>query len=260
MRAFLPAFVLFVFGFAGCGDASDKAVQPTPPETAPVEAVEFSEARIGDKRATVCRVDIRKAHLQLFLRDDSGQPIKRFDRLAAMLKSRDQKLVFAMNAGMYHADFSPVGLFVADGRELFPINTNNGSGNFFLKPNGVFVITETGARVVETSEYSQIKERVTLATQSGPLLVHSGKIHPVFNANSESRLIRNGVGIPSPDAVVFVITEEPVNFHEFAIFFRDTLHCPDALFLDGTVSSLYSTKLTRSDAKVDLGTFIAITQ
>jgi uncharacterized protein YigE (DUF2233 family) len=85
-----------------------------------------------------------------------------------------------MNAGMFQPNFSPVGLFVAGGRELAPLNTNSGYGNFFMKPNGIFVMTEMGPRVVETSEYPKVKGRIVLATQSGPLLVHSGKIHPVF--------------------------------------------------------------------------------
>jgi uncharacterized protein YigE (DUF2233 family) len=165
-----------------------------------------------------------------------------------------------MNAGMYHADFSPVGLFISDGKELSPLNTANADGNFFLKPNGVFVVTETGARVVETSEFPSIRERVLLATQSGPMLVHRGKIHPAFNAQSESRLFRNGVCAPTPEEVVFVNSEVPVNFHEFATFFRDTLRCTEALFLDGTINSLHSTALKRSDFRMDLGPIIGVTE
>src|SRR5690606_20511821 len=96
-------------------------------------------------------------------------------------------------------------------------------GNFFLKPNGVLVITDKGARVVETSEFQKIKERVSLATQSGPMLVHQGKLHPAFNAGSESRLYRNGVCTPTPHEVVFVNSEDPINFHEFATYFKDVL-------------------------------------
>jgi uncharacterized protein YigE (DUF2233 family) len=222
--------------------------------------VEFSVAHIAGKRLTVCRVDLRKERLQLFLRDDAGQPIKRFDRLQTLLEARGQTLTFAMNAGMYHADFSPVGLFIADGKELAPLNTGKAEGNFFLKPNGVFVVTETGARVVETSEYPKLTERVLLATQSGPMLVHRGQIHPAFNPKSDSRLFRNGVCAPTPDVAIFVNSELPVNFHEFATFFRDTLGCTEALFLDGTINSLHSTKLKRSDFRMDLGPIIGVTE
>lgn len=222
--------------------------------------VEFSEQNASGKRVTVCRVDVRHESLQLFLRDDAGQPIKRFERLTNWLQSKGRKLTFAMNAGMYHGDFSPVGLFVSEGRQLAPLNIADGYGNFFLKPNGVFVVTETGARIVEATAYLRIRERVILATQSGPLLVHGGKIHPAFNPESKSSLFRNGVGVSSPDVAIFVNSEEPLNFHEFATFFRDTLKCPNALFLDGTISSLYSTKLERSDFKMDLGPIIGIVE
>ena len=223
-------------------------------------AVEFSTAEIAGKPLTICRVNLRKERLQLFLRDDTGQPIKRFERLVALLGARGQKLTFAMNAGMYHGDFSPVGLFISDGRQLAPLNTANAEGNFFLKPNGVFVVTETGARVVETSEFPSIRERVILATQSGPMLVHRGKLHPAFNAKSESRLFRNGVCAPTPDVAVFVNSEAPVNFYEFASFFRDTLRCTEALFLDGTINSLHSTELKQSDFRMDLGPIIGIAE
>jgi uncharacterized protein YigE (DUF2233 family) len=225
-----------------------------------ISGVEFSTAEIAGKPLTVCRVNLRKERLQLFLRDDAGQPIKRFERLVSLLGARGQKLTFAMNAGMYHADFSPVGLFVSDGTQLSPLNTANAEGNFFLKPNGVFVVTETGARVVETSEFPGIRERVILATQSGPMLVHRGKLHPAFNAKSESRLFRNGVCASSPDVVLFVNSEAPVSFYEFASFFRDRLRCTEALFLDGTINSLHSTALKRSDFRMDLGPIIGITE
>jgi uncharacterized protein YigE (DUF2233 family) len=223
-------------------------------------AVEFSSEEIGGKPLTVCRIDLRKERLQLFLRDDVGRPIKRLDRLAALIKERGQKLVFAMNAGMYHANFAPVGLFVSDGKQLSPLNTSDADGNFFLKPNGVLVVTESGAQVIETSEYPLIRERVILATQSGPMLVHRGAMHPAFKRESESRLFRNGVCAPTSTSVIFVNSEAPVNFYEFATFFRDKLHCSEALFLDGTINSLYSPELKRSDFRMDLGPMIGVVE
>ena len=68
-----------------------------------------------------------------------------------------------------------------------------------------------------------------------------------MNPNSTSRKIRNGVCAPAPDAVVFAISDSPVTFYEFAVFFRDTLHCREALYLDGTISSLYAPNLNRRD-------------
>jgi len=218
----------------------------------------FSKAEIGGKPLTVCKVDVRKERLRLFLRDDAGKPLNRFDRLVTLLKSRGQTLTFAMNAGIIMAISLPVGLFIAEGRQIAPLNTAAGEGNFFLKPNGVFVVTEGGARVVESSEFLKIRERVLLATQSGPMLVHRGALHPAFRANSESLLFRNGVCAPTPDTAIFVNSEAAINFHQFASFFRDNLKCSEALFLDGTINSLYSTELKRNDFRMDLGPIIGV--
>ena len=223
-------------------------------------AVEFSMAEIAGKKATVCRVDLSKEKLRMFLRDDTGRSLKTFAEIQSWLQSQNQKLVFAMNAGMYHGDFSPVGLFVSDGKELSPLNTDTAFGNFFLKPNGVFALTEKGAQIVETSEYPKLKSRVILASQSGPMLLRKGVIHPVFKPDSTSRLYRNGVGVPTAGVALFVITEAPVNFYEFALLFRDVLHCPDALYFDGTVSSLYAPTLHRNDRRMDLGPIVGVTE
>ena len=225
---------------------------------ASARGVEFTTVEIAGKRVTVCRVDVRRERLQLFHRDEKGQPFKRFPTLAGWLGQRGQKLTFAMNGGMYHGDFSAVGLSVADGKPLTPLNTAIGEGNFFLKPNGVFLVSENGARVVESSEFPRLREKVLLATQSGPLLLRGGRMHAAFREGSINRLFRNGVGVPSPEVALFAISEAPVNFHEFATMFRDVLYCPDALFLDGTISSLFAPKLDRSDFRMDLGPIVGV--
>jgi len=222
--------------------------------------VEFSTVEFGRRRFTVCRVDVGKEQLQSFHRDEAGTPFKRFERLVPWLASHGQKLTFAMNAGMYHGDFRAVGLYVSGGQQAVPLNASNGTGNFFLKPNGVFVVTDAGARVIESSEYPRLHERIILATQSGPLLVRGGKLHPVLKADSTSRLFRNGVGVSSRDIALFVISDEPVNLYEFATLFRDKLRCPDALFLDGSISSLYAPALKRNDFRMDLGPMIGVTE
>lgn len=213
----------------------------------------------AEPRYTVVEIDLGTERLELFLRDETGAEFKRFDRLEAWLAAQGRQLVFAVNAGMYHADFSPVGLLVQDGRELAPLNLEAGAGNFFLKPNGVFLVSERGPRVVESSEYPALtqREKVRLATQSGPLLLRHGRVHPRFIPDSDSRKIRNGVGIAGAKAL-FVISEEPVNFHEFALYFRDVLHCRDALYLDGTVSALHSRALARSDFRRELGPILGV--
>src|SRR5262245_21072448 len=69
-----------------------------------VSAVEFSEVKINGKRATVCRVNVKKERVQLFLRDEKGQPLKSFEGLLRFLAPTGLKLVFGTNAGMYHPD------------------------------------------------------------------------------------------------------------------------------------------------------------
>lgn len=208
---------------------------------------------------TVVAIDTRKETLALFLTDERGRPFGSFSKLSAFLARRKQVLSFAMNAGMYHPDRRPVGLFVVDGHEQVPLNRALGHGNFFLKPNGVFAMTDSGPVVVESSGYPALARTVRFATQSGPMLVYDGAINPRFSADSTSRLIRNGVCAQGA-TVYFAISEAPVNFHEFALYFKEELKCRNALYLDGTVSSLYSAKLGRNDARAMLGPIIAVSR
>lgn len=211
----------------------------------------------GNGLFTVVRVEAGK--LRLFWQDNKGQPLRRLDRLAAWLKPQGRALTFGMNAGMYHADGGPVGLLVIDGQVLSPLNLEDGRGNFFLKPNGVFLIDANGPRVVDAVDYPAAHEGVRHATQSGPLLLRHGQIHPAFRPSSASRYIRNGVCALGGQAI-FVISQRPVTFHEFASFFRDELQCQDALYLDGSVSSLYSPRLGRNDRWHELGPLFGVTE
>ncbi|HEY0063733.1 MAG TPA: phosphodiester glycosidase family protein [Telluria sp.] len=213
--------------------------------------------RAADPRFTVVTVDPATEHLQLFLNDEAGLPFKGFARLDAWLQARGQRLQLAFNAGMYHADFAPVGLLVQDGKQMAPLNLDDGKGNFFLKPNGVFLLTKKGAQVLESRAYAKGVADVLLATQSGPMLVINGEIHPAFNSESISRYVRNGVGV-ADGKVLFVISNHPVTFYELASYFRDTLHCENALYFDGSVSSMYSPARQRNDSGSPLGPIIGV--
>lgn len=208
---------------------------------------------------TVVVVDTRAEHLELFLSDETGTPFRRLNRLDAWLESQNRHLRFAMNAGMFEPDLSPVGLFVTRERELKPLNLSNGRGNFFLKPNGVFFLTTAGPNIVSSARYSSVANDVLLATQSGPLLLENGVVNPVFSPTSTSKYIRNGVGVRGSEAI-FVISNAPVTFYEFAMYFRDHLHCQHALYFDGAVSSLFHPESGRNDSTVDLGPMIAVVE
>ncbi|MGI9483853.1 MAG: phosphodiester glycosidase family protein [Hyphomicrobiales bacterium] len=208
---------------------------------------------------TVCSVDPKKAQLQLFLADASGKAFRSYKRLEKDLNSRGECLVFGMNAGMYHKDMSPVGLYVENGEERAPVNTDDDTGNFFLKPNGIFFIKNGKAGVLETNAYKRRKRTPDLASQSGPMLVIDGKIHPRFIVDSPYRKRRNGVGVTNDGRVIFAISENKVNFRDFALFFRDQLKSPNALYFDGKISSLYDKEKRRSDRNGTLGPIIGIT-
>ena len=226
---------------------------------ATASAVEYRTVQHAGKRFVVCTVDPAHERLDLFLKDGKGAPLHTFVALELMLRGRGERLVFGMNGGMFHPGFAPVGLFAANGREIAPLSTVAGEGNFFLKPNGVFAVTDAGALVVEASRWPTVAGKVRIATQSGPMLVIDGRLHPAFRAESASRLFRNGVGIGPHGLALFVISAEPVNFYEFATLFRDALKCRDALFLDGTISSIHSPELNRSDAPFPLGPILGVT-
>lgn len=213
--------------------------------TASGASAECCNTTIEDASYVICEFDARD-DIELFLRDASGGPLAQFERVREVLTARKRTLLFAMNAGMYHEDRSPVGLYVENGRELKKLSTAKGSGNFGMRPNGVFYIDKAGAAVLETSAFARRKLKPRFATQSGPMLVIDGKLHPRFRKDSTSRNRRNGVGIKGR-RVVFVLADTPVTFHQFARVFRDVLKTPNALYLDGSISRLYALDIGRND-------------
>jgi uncharacterized protein YigE (DUF2233 family) len=239
-----------------CGFVSLLALAASP-------ALDFRERTDPDgHRFTVCTARPDTDRIGLFLADKEGHPLETFAALRARVEGAGQALLFAMNAGMYEADFSPVGLFVVDGQIEHPLNLRPGTGNFYL-PNGVFLVAKGQAAVVSSPEFAREwsgrEANLTLATQSGPLLLHRGVIAPFLQADSSSRFLRNGVGISTDGKTVyFAITDDPVNLWEMARFFRDALGCPDALYFDGNISSLYAPPLQRDDRRASLGPMIGI--
>lgn len=211
---------------------------------------------------TTCRVTLRHESLQLYWLDSAGKPYGRLSQLRDSLASQGKRLSFGMNAGIYETDLSPLGLFVVNGRELRPLNRRTGFGNFYRPPNGVFLVDDAGARVITTEAYADSQLHPRLATQSGPMLVHLGAItdSPVMDPKSTSLKIRNGVCAPSPDAVVFAISDAPLSFYVFAKFFLDELGCREALYLDGSISSLYAPQVGREDDGRDLGPMFGVVQ
>jgi uncharacterized protein YigE (DUF2233 family) len=204
----------------------------------------------------VCRFDPAIQPLELYNLDDAGEPIGNFSSLASHLAGDGKRLTFAMNAGMFDDKLKPIGLYVENGELRKKLNRKNGFGNFHLKPNGVFYIDGSKAAVQETEAFAKSGRKPEFATQSGPMLVINGKIHPKFSETGTSAKIRNGVGVTAGGEVIFVLSDYPVTFHRFARLFRDGLKTPNALFLDGSISSLYSTDLGRNDGFLPLGPMV----
>ena len=207
---------------------------------------------------TICRFDLRQDRLRLFSLGPDGAPYGSFAALEADLRARGQSLAFAMNAGMYGEDLKPIGLYVEDGHAGHKANRRNGPGNFHLKPNGVFFIDGETGGVKETEAYLASGITPQFASQSGPMLVVDGNIHPKFSETGASFQRRNGVGAPDSHTLVFAISEGRVNFHSFARLFRDHLNCQNALFLDGSISSLHAPELGRSDSFFPIGPIVAL--
>lgn len=210
---------------------------------------------------TVCSFDPHSDSIRIFDRDPlTGQFFGSFANLSSSLWARGLYTTFAMNGGMYHRNLSPVGLYVEYGRELKRISTGFGWGNFHLKPNGVFYLTGDKAGVLETDAYIKSGIKPDFATQSGPMLLIDGAIHPRFLPESDSLNRRNGVGVSEDGKVHFVIVDAMVRFYDFATLFRDKLNVKNALYLDGSISSVEIPERNRRDDHSPLGPIIAVVE
>ncbi|HEU5285257.1 MAG TPA: phosphodiester glycosidase family protein [Sphingomicrobium sp.] len=231
---------------AACGGAESKAPPAPIAARAPCNQHLFEGARF-----TVCDPDNGRIELVAAARDET--PVRRLADLEKSLGRRASTVAFAMTGGMYGEDGRPIGLAIVEGRQVRAINRRKGGGNFHLMPNGVFQVRRGGrAEIVTTANWKPSPD-IRVATQSGPMLVIAGRLHPAFDHDGSSRHIRNGVGIAPDGQPLFVISEDAVSLGKFARFFRDRLKCRDALFFDGAVSALWDPANHRRDVTVPLG-------
>jgi uncharacterized protein YigE (DUF2233 family) len=222
----------------------------------------------------IYRVKPGAEKIELFLSEKEGIP-NTVPKLETRLREQGRRLKFAMNSGIFEGNFRASGLHIAEGKTITPLNLDDFvkrsegelTPNFFLKPNGVFFIRNDGsAAVVESHRYATLRENPVLATQSGPLLVAEGKIHPVFGPDSTNKHYRNGVGVTGDGLIIFVCSHRDrdsglTNLYRFAEFYRDKLDCPNALYLDGAISEIYIQDATsRATGSNSFAGILAITE
>lgn len=214
--------------------------------------------RFEDLPYTVCEANIGE-DLRLFLKNGTGENLGSFGAVNSQLAFENKKLAFAMNAGMFHPDRRPVGLYIENNQQSAPLEHGGGYGNFGLAPNGVFCIRDTEFSILTSKAFEDQLPNCTFATQSGPMLVIDGALHPRLIPNGSSKNYRNGVGVSADgQKAFFAISDRRVNFHDFARMFRDTLDAPNALFFDGKISRLYAPANARNDLGFPLGPIIGL--
>ena len=204
-------------------------------------------------------VNPKKQNLEFFWKNEKGEHFKNAENLISWLKSKNKKLLFSTNGGMYKKDNSPQGLYVENTITKSEIDALNGNGNFYLKPNGVFYLTTEKNPIICKTEDFVNNGKIKYATQSGPMLVIDGEIHTAFKKNSTNLNIRNGVGILPNNQIVFVISKKEINFYDFAEYFKK-LGCKNALYLDGFVSRTYLPEKNWKQIDGNFGVIIGVTE
>lgn len=211
---------------------------------APAAALESRTLDTDDGTYNIVELDLARDALESHWRDADAQPLASIERLRDWGAMQGRELLFATNAGIYDRAFRPLGLYIENGSTQRPLNTTPGAaraGNFSIQPNGVFYVDKHNqAGVLTTADWRGQNIDARLATQSGPMLVIDGAINPNFDEASDSLKWRSGVCAKTAQRVIFAVSEAPVTFHAFARLFRDQLGCRDALYLDGTLSRIYT--------------------
>ncbi|WP_025665145.1 phosphodiester glycosidase family protein [Aquimarina megaterium] len=222
--------------------------------------VKKSETQVEKSRFLNYEVNPLQQELHFYWKNENNINYKSFRELKSGLEKENKELVFAMNGGMYNKDLSPQGLYIENGETKARIDTaQNGYGNFYLQPNGIFYVTKENKPVICTTKMFTDSEHIKYATQSGPMLLIDGKIHAKFRKGSSNLHIRNGVGILPNGNLLFAISKEKTNFYDFASYFKQN-GCKNALYLDGFVSRVYLPSKNQNQLDGNFGVIIGETK
>lgn len=204
-------------------------------------------------------VNPKKDKIDFYWKNQYGERYGSLQKLKTEIEKTDRKLLFAMNGGMYDTEGKPIGLYIDNGNEIVPVNKKNGHGNFHLKPNGIFAITKSGKAIISATENFVSSNNIKYATQSGPMLLIDGKLHPAFNKGSANVHTRNGVGILPDGKILFAMSKTKINFYDFAQYFKSK-GCNNALYLDGFVSRTYLPEKNWVQTDGNFGVIIGVTK
>lgn len=201
--------------------------------------------------------DLQKIHF--YYKNEKAEKLYTIQSLKKWLETKNQKLLFATNGGMFTPQYTPVGLYIEYFKVIKGVSKVSGGGNFGLKPNGMFYLTDKNeAKICKTEDFRN-DGKIKYATQSGPMLVIDNNIHPAFNKNSSNLNIRSGVGILPDGSVLFAISRGLVSFYEFAMYFKQK-GCRNALYLDGAISEMYCPEKGLNQTFGMFGVIIGVTE
>jgi len=263
MRHFVYTFC-FLFFLHSCNNI--------PPETKKQIKKEGKEI-IKQVKATVEHIDLAhdyigfeaepdSGEIRMYWKDDKGNILGSIGNLKQYAEQKGNTLLYACNGGMYMQNQAPLGYYIEQGKILQKVNTKTGSGNFYLKPKGVFYVNDKnkpGIQSIETIADRNLLQtkKIKYLTQSGPILVHNNTINALFTKNSNNINVRNGVGILPNGNAYFAMSTYPVSFYDFAKHFKDK-GCSEALYFDGFVSRSYCPQQNYIQLDGNFGVMVAV--
>ena len=209
---------------------------------------------VEESNYIIYNVDFKKENVKFYWLNSDGVP---FEKIDTLLKLKPNKFKFIMNGGIYKDNFTPEGLYIENGKELSPLNLDEGIGNFYEKPNGVFYFYKNRPYIVSSDKFKG-NNKINYAIQSGPMLITNGVLNPSFTSKSVSRFLRNGVCLTKNNNLVFIVSTKPVTLYEFSVYAKSTQNCNNFLYMDGNLSRAYKYNEINTPQKVPFVTMIGV--